>query len=119
MEPMFNFRSLAAMVGEEKAKDVTQEENTSQTYDHPRGESSSSMTDNIDRDEGTSAEVREGHSSPSMGESQPPLQGQGVPGFKLTAASRGNSDFDKAGQQVEYAEINSPSIAQERSQTST
>ncbi len=119
MEPMFNFRSLAAMVGEEKAKDATHEENASQTHDHPRGEGSSSMTDNIDQDEGISSEVRDGPGSPSIGESQPPLQGQGIPGFKLTAASRGNSDFDKAGQQVEYAEINNPSIAQERSQTST
>lgn len=48
MEPMFNFRSLAAMVGEEKSKDVTHEENAGQAYGRPRGESSSSMIDKFD-----------------------------------------------------------------------
>ena len=114
MEPMFNFRSLAAMVGEEKSKGVTHEENTSQAYGRSRGESSSNMVDKVDREEGTSTEIHEGSGPQSTGTS--PLLGEGLPAFKLTAASRGNSDFDKAGQQVEYAEINA---AQERSQTST
>lgn len=119
MEPMFNFRSLAAMVGEEKSKDVMHEENPGQAYGRPRGESSSSMTDRVDQEEGTSTEIHDGSGSQSTGPFQPPILGEGLPAFKLTAASRGNSDFDKAGQQVEYAELNDAAVVQERSQTST
>ena len=118
IEPMFNFRSLAAMVGEEKSKDATHEENASQAHGRPRGESSSSMTDKIDQEEGTSTQIHDGSGSQSTSKSHPPLLGEGLPAFKLTAASRGNSDFDKAGQQVEYAEINNAAVAQEGSQTS-
>lgn len=107
LEPMFNFRSLAAMVGEEKSKDVTHEEN------------SSCMTYKADQEEGPSTEMHDGSGSQLTGTSQPPLLGDGLPAFKLTAASRGNSDFDKAGQQVEYAEINNAAVTQGRSQTST
>lgn len=119
LEPMFNFRSLAAMVGEEKSLEATHEENAGQAYGRPRGESSSSMADEVHQEEGTSTEIHDGSSSQSAGTSQPPLLGEGLPAFKLTAASRGNSDFDKSGQQVEYAEINDAAVAQERSQTST
>lgn len=119
MEPMFNFRSLAAMVGDEKMKDVTHEENVGRAYGRPRGESSSSMTDKVEPEEGTSMEANHGSGSQSAGISQSPLLGEGLPAFKLTAASRGNSDFDKANQQVEYAEMNDLGIAQERSQSST
>lgn len=120
MEPMFNFRSLAAMVGEEKSKDVTHEETAGQGSGRPRGESSSSMSDKVEREEGTlSTEIQNGSGSQSMDTSHPSLLGEGLPAFKLTAASRGNSDFDKAGQQVEYAEINNATVTQERSQTST
>ena len=119
LEPMFNFRSLAAMVGEEKLKDATHDEDAGQALGRPRGESSSSMTDKVDEAERTSTEVHGGSSSQSTGTSQPPLVGEGLPAFKLTAASRGNSDFDKAGQQVEYAEINDAAVAQERSQSQT
>lgn len=116
MEPMFNFRSLAAMVGEEKLNEVAHEENVGHAPGRPRGESSGSMIEKVDREEGTSTEIHDGSGSQSTGTSQIPLLGEGLPAFKLTAASRGNSDFDKAGQQVEYAEIND---AQHRSQTST
>lgn len=115
MEPMFNFRSLAAMVGEEKSKGIMHDENAGQSHGLPRGESSSVMTDKVGQEEGTSTELHDGSGLHSTGESQPPLP---VPAFKLTAASRGNSDFDKAGQQVEYAEIKDATVAQERSQTS-
>lgn len=121
LEPMFNFRSLAAMVGEEKLKDVTHDENAGQIeFGRPRGESSSSsFTDKVDQAQGTSAEKHEGFGSQSTSTFQPPFVGEGLPAVKLTAASRGNSDFDKAGQQVEYAEINDAAVSQERSQTST
>ena len=118
IEPMFNFRSLAAMVGEEKSRDVMHEENAGQVYSPPRGESSSSMTEKVDQDEGALTEIHDGSGSPSTGESQPPLSSQGLPAFRLTAASREHSDFDKAGQQVEYAEINGVAVAKERSPTS-
>ena len=118
LEPMFNFRSLAAMVGEEKMKDATHEENVGQAYSRPRGESSSSRTDKVELEEGTSTERNLGSGSQEAGTSQPPLLGEGLPAFKLTAASRGNSDFDKASQQIEYAEISNTDVAQERSQTS-
>ena len=118
MEPMFNFRSLAAMVGEEKSKDVTHEENADQSRGLPRGESSNSMADKVDQEEGALTEIDNGSGSQSTGETQPSVQGQGLPALKLTAASRGNSDFDKTGQQVEYAEINGAAVVQERSQTS-
>ncbi|CAF9924003.1 MAG: SNF1-interacting protein [Alectoria fallacina] len=112
LEPMFNFRSLAAMVGEEKSKDVTHEENAGHAYGRPRGDSSSSMTDNIVPEEGTSTEIHDGSGSQSTGMSQPPPLGEGPPAFKLTAASRENSNFDKAGQQVEYTEINDATVPQ-------
>ena len=108
MEPMFNFRSLAAMVGEEKSKDATHEENVDQSRAILR----------VDQEEGRLTEI-DGSGSQSTYETQPPVQAQGLPALKLTAASRGNSDFDKTGQQVEYAEINSAAVVQERSQTST
>ena len=119
MEPMFNFRSLAAMVGEEKSKDITHEEGASQAYSYPREESSNSRTEKADQEEGASTEIRGVSSSKSKGTPEPPLLGEGLPAFKLTAASRGNSDFDKAGQQVEYAEINDAAVVQQRSETST
>ena len=119
MEPMFNFRSLAAMVGEEKSKEVGHEENASQACGRPRGESSSSTTVKVDQEEGTSTEIHDGSGSQSTAASQPHLPSEGLPAFKLTAASRGNSDLDKAGQQVEYADINNAAVTQERSQTST
>ena len=112
MEPMFNFRSLAAMVGEEKLKNVTHEEKVGH-------EGSSSMTDQVEVEEGTSMEVSHGSGSQPAATAQPHLLDEGLPAFKLTAASRGNSDFDKASQQVEYAEISNTGVAQERSQTST
>ena len=119
IEPMFNFRSLAAMVGEEKSKDVTHEENVDQSRGLPRGESFNGLADKADQGEGTLTEIDDGSGSQSTGETQPSIQGQGLPALKLTAASRGNSDFDKTGQQVEYAEINGAAVVQERSQTST
>ena len=120
IEPMFNFRSLAAMVGEEKSKDTTHEENADQSYGPPREEISSGTTHGFDQEEGVLTEIHHGHGSQPTDESQaPPLRSQELPALKLTAASRGNSDFDKAGQQVEYAEINNADVAQERSQTSS
>ena len=113
LEPMFNFRSLAAMVGDEKSKDIAHEENAGQHYGCPRGESSSSMNDKVDQEEGTSTGIHDGPGLQSMGTSQP-TPGEGLPAFKLTAASRGNS-----GQQVEYAAVNDAVVVQERSQTST
>ena len=119
IEPMFNFRSLAAMVGEEKSRDLAHAENAGQTRGRPRGESSSSTTAMVDQEEGASMEIHEGSESQSTVEPPSPLLGQAAPAFKLTAASRENSDFDKSGQQVEYAEINDAAVAKERSQTST
>ena len=119
MESMFNFRSLAAMVGEEKSKDVTHEENADPSRGLPRGESFNSMADRVDQGEGILTEINDGSGSQSTGETQPSIQGQGLPALKLTSASRGNSDFDKTGQQVEYAEINGAAVVQEQSQTST
>ena len=119
IEPMFNFRSLAPMVGEEKSKDFTHQETAKQAYDRARGESSNSPSDDVDQDEGASMNIHEGPESQPTGESQSPFLGQGTPAFKLTTASRGNSDFDKTGQQVEYAEINDAAVAKGRSQTST
>ena len=119
IEPMFNFRSLAAMVGEEKSRDLTHDENAGHARGRPREESSSSTTAMVDQEEGVSMEIHEGSESRSTGEPPSPLLGQGAPAFKLTAASRENSDFDKTGQQVEYAEINDAAVAKERSQAST
>lgn len=119
LEPMFNFRSLAAMVGEEKSKNVAHEENIGQAYGHPRGESSSSQNDKVDQEEGTSTAILDGSGPQAMSTPQSPQPGEGLPAFKLTAASRGNSDFDKAGQQVEYAEVNDAAVAQERVHAST
>ena len=116
IEPMFNFRSLAAMVGEEKSKDGTYEEDAGQVYGRPRGESSSSMSNKADQGDGISTSVHDGSGSQLTHQ---PLVADELPAFKLTAASRGNSDFDKAGQQVEYAEFNEAGVVQERSQTLT
>ena len=119
MEPMFNFRSLAAMVGEEKSKELMQEGNAGQVYDPLIGESPSSATDKVDPEEGSSADIRNGSGSQSTDASQRPILGEGLPAFKFTAASRGNSDFDKSGQQVEYAELHDAAVTQQRSQAST
>ena len=119
MESMFNFRSLAAMVGEEKSKNVTHEENAEQAFGGSEGESSNTMTHKIDEG-GDSTEIQDGSGSQLTGQSGlSTIQGQEIPAFRLTAASRGNSDFDKAGEQVEYAELNNADVAQERSQAST
>ena len=119
IEPMFNFRSLAAMVGEEKTRDYTHEENAGQACGRPRGESSSSTTDKVDLEEGASTEIYNGSGSQAVGESQPPPLGQGLSAVKkLTAASQENSNFDKAGQQVEYAEFRDVAVGKERFQTS-
>lgn len=113
IEPMFNFRSLAAMVGEETTRDITHEESAGQAYGRPRGKSSGSATDKVDLEEGASTEIHNASGSQAMGECEPPLLGQGLPAVKLTAASRENSDLDKAGQQVEYAEIKDVAVAKE------
>ena len=117
VEPMFNFRSLAAMVGEEKSKDSKHGENASQAHSRPRGESAGSMSDKLNQEGEGSTKVQEGPEPRPTGESPSILLHQGTPAFKLTAASRENSDFDKTGQQVKYAEINDAAVAKERSQT--
>ena len=99
LEPMFNFRSLAAMVGEDdKMKDASSEENIDdgQASSHQEGESLGKLTTEDNPD----------HSSATASPGNPMLQTNppatetfntsniDVPSFRITASSRTNSDFD-------------------------
>lgn len=103
MEPMFNFRSLAAMVGDEKSKDFKHEENPQKDPDHETGES---------HDISAKAGSGENSTYPNYaglqvdGASQQASNDEaaGLPAFKFTEPSRSNSDVKTLSE--EYRALN-------------
>ena len=97
LEPMFNFRSLAAMVGEDdKMKDASSEENTDGQASNQEGENFGKLTTEADPNH-SSAPAMPGD---SMLQANVPATETSntsnidVPIFRITASSRTNSDFD-------------------------
>lgn len=90
MEPMFNFRSLAAMVGDdENSKETVYEESADgDTHGRQRGESSASAR--VDSKSGDDVSRVEDELAPFV-DSHPD-----IPGLKITPASRIGSDLEKA-----------------------
>lgn len=93
-EPMFNFRSLAAMVGEDEKKgnsDFLTEDcqlaDDNQSLSHQRGESSNSPLREPTTTDTTSFDLNE--KAHSVGKGNEPM-----PELKFTPASRVNSDLD-------------------------
>ena len=99
LEPMFNFRSLAAMVGEDdRMKDGSSEENIGdgQASNHQEGESFGKPTTEDEPDQSTATAtpgdpVLQTTAPATDAPSAPNID---VPSFKITASSRTNSDFD-------------------------
>lgn len=99
LEPMFNFRSLAAMVGEDdRMKDGSSEENIEdgQASNHQEGESFGKLATKDEFDQSTTTATP---GEPVLQTNAPATETTNapnidVPSFKITASSRTNSDFD-------------------------
>ena len=99
LEPMFNFRSLAAMVGDDdRMKDGSSEENIEdgQVSNYQEGESSGRIVTEEEPDHSTATAtpgdpVLKTNASTTETSNAPNID---VPSFKITASSRTNSDFD-------------------------
>ena len=99
LEPMFNFRSLAAMVGDDdRMKDGSSEENMDdgQAPNHQEGESFGKLATADERDQSTATATP---GEPTLQMNDPATETSNVsnidvPSFKITASSRTNSDFD-------------------------
>jgi len=126
MEPMFNFRSLAAMVGDDdKSKDTKHEENTSRAdgLGCQRGETSASATlrENSE-DQGTITSIRQNDpllpldtaTQGSLCDGTPDL-----PGFKITSSSRVNSDLARQSEDRKHASVGVDIASQETPQASS
>ena len=97
LEPMFNFRSLAAMVGEDdKIKDASSEENIDGQASNQEGESFGKLRTEDDPDPSSATETP---GDPMLQTNAPATETSNtsnidVPIFRITASSRTNSDFD-------------------------
>ena len=97
LEPMFNFRSLAAMVGEDdKMKDASSEENIDGQASNQEGESfgKSTTEDDADRSSLTATPGDPMVQANLPATETPNTSNIDVPIFRITASSRTNSDFD-------------------------
>ena len=99
MESMFNFRSLAAMVGhDDKLKDASLEEDVGegQASNHQQGESSGSLNAESDTKASSATTTHDNSRLPLDGTAEQTTDASNmeVPSFKITASSRTNSDFD-------------------------
>lgn len=113
IEPMFNFRSLAAMVGDEKSNDTKHEEDASEAGmpSQRTGESSVnvSLGDNPEQ-RGTMTETVhnnypmhiQGNAANQTGSRR---ENADLPGFRITSSSRVNSDLAKQGEDRKQANV--------------
>ena len=99
MEPMFNFRSLAAMVDhDDKVRDASHEEHVDdgQASNHQQDESSGALdagADTKDASATTQDDSLRLHPNGTVGQETDASDIE-VPSFKITASSRTNSDFE-------------------------
>ncbi|KAL2047688.1 hypothetical protein N7G274_000730 [Stereocaulon virgatum] len=99
MEPMFNFRSLAAMVGhDDKLKDVSHEEDVGEgqasKHQQSGGSSSSNADDEVKGSIAAATNDNSGLRANGTFAKATDASVMDVPSFKFTASSRTNSDFD-------------------------
>ncbi len=121
-EPMFNFRSLAAMVGDDdKAKSTKHEENSSGADIHGRrrGESSASTTlreESVDQGKMTSI-AQDDHRVQLDRAAQDSLRAGTInlPDFKITSSSRVNSDLAKQSGDRKHPSVGVENASQEAS----
>ena len=105
MEPMFNFRSLAAMVGDDdKSQEITHEEDANQhdSHEHRRGGSAASASTQADLED---RDIRSDHIANGSVVNQGGSASHGLPDFKITSSSRVNSDLEKANEERKHAVI--------------
>jgi len=126
MESMFNFRSLAAMVGDDdEPRDATHEVYASNvdTHGRQRGESSSSATGEVSADDqGMTTSVLKDQAKLQVNGSAGhdlPLSDANVPGLKITPSSRVNSDLEKASEERKHAAVAIEDTSQESPQISS
>ena len=117
LEPMFNFRSLAAMVGEDdRLKDGSSEENIGdgQASNHQEGESFGEPATKDEPDQSTATATSGNPVLQTTATDAPSAPNIDVPSFKITASSRTNSDFDD----TKHAAIVDENISRNDVQTS-
>ena len=114
MEPMFNFRSLAAMVGDDdKSKDTGHEEHAGRE----RGESSASTTKLENKDQDTAVHHDAGILLDGITSKASETGQIDLPDFKITASSRVNSDLEKASKDKDHAVLGENSVSPGSAQT--
>lgn len=126
IEPMFNFRSLAAMIGhDEKSKDTKYAKNMSETDAHGRrrGESSASVTSRQESEyqESITSIAHNDHRLQLDHTAQDGL-GAGttfLPDLKITPSSRVNSDLADQGEDRKHPSVEVENASREASRASS